>query len=249
MDTTAYYFSEVSAILARVVEEQSGNIDRAAEIIADTVEKGGMFHIFGTGGHSNMAAIEMCHRAGMLCCADAILDPGLSCEHGATRWNERIVGYANEVMRYYRVKEGDVMLQINAYGINSVTIDTAEYCKAHKIPLIAITCPELSDMIDRKQHNRHPSGKCLYELADVVINDYTPNGEAIVPIKGCDYKASPASTIVNLFIINSINAKVCDLLAERGIKPEVWVSGNASADGDRINQKNMDKWFFRLRHI
>ena len=75
MNTTAYYFDGVTATLERVVKEQSENIDKAAKIIADTIERGGMFHIFGTGGHSNMAAIEMCHRAGMLCCADAILDP------------------------------------------------------------------------------------------------------------------------------------------------------------------------------
>lgn len=249
MDSTLIFHKEVVATLDRVVREQSENIEKAATVIADTIQAGGMFHIFGTGGHSNMAAIEMCHRAGNLCCANAILDPGLSCEHGATRWNERVVGYANEVMRYYRVKRGDVMLQINAYGINPVTIDTANYCRENGIPIIAITCPELSDMIDRKQHNRHPSGKNLYELADIVINDYTPNGEGVVPIEGCDYKASPASTIINLFIVDAINAKVCEILASRGIKPDVWVSGNASADGDNINQRNMDKWFWRLRHI
>ena len=125
MDSTIVFYQAVVSTLERVMREQSENITRAATIIADTIEKGGMFHVFGTGGHSNIAAIEMCHRAGNLCCAGAILDPGLSCEHGATRWNERVVGYANEVMRYYRVKEGDVMLQINAYGINAVTIDTA----------------------------------------------------------------------------------------------------------------------------
>lgn len=248
MDSTLYFYKEVVETLDRVVKEQSKNINKAATVIADTIQKGGMFHIFGSGGHSNMAAIEMCHRAGNLCCANAILDPGLSCEHGATRWNERVVGYANEVMRYYRVKEGDVMLQINAYGINPVTIDTAEFCKANNIPLIAITCPELSDTIDRKQHNRHPSGKNLYELADIVINDYTPVGEAIVPIEGYNYKASPASTIINLFIVDAINAKVCEILADRGVQPDVWVSGNG-AEGDRINQKNMDKWFKILRHI
>ncbi len=248
MDSTLIFYKEVVATLDRVVKKQSENIDKAAEIIAGTIEAGGMFHIFGSGGHSNMAAIEMCHRAGNLCCANAILDPGLSCEHGATRWNERVVGYANEVMRYYRVKEGDVMLQINAYGINPVTIDTANFCRKNNIPLIAITCPELSDTIDRKQHNRHPSGANLYELADIVINDYTPVGEAIVPIEGCEYKASPASTIINLFIVDAINAKVCEILASHGIKPDVWVSGNG-AEGDRLNQKNMDKWFWRLRHI
>ena len=248
MDSTTLFFDEVVKTLTLVKENQAENIEKAAVIIADTIQSGGMFHIFGTGGHSNIAAIEMNHRAGMLCCADAILDPGLGCEHGATRWNERVVGYANEVMRYYRVKKGDCMLQVNAYGINAVTIDTAQYCKDHEIPLIAITAPALTDMINPKQSNRHPSGKKLYELADVVIDDYTPYGEALVPIEGCEYKASPASTVINVFIVDAINAKVCEILASRGEKPAVWVSGNCP-DGDRLNQENLDKYFWRLRHI
>ncbi len=248
MDSTKIFYDAVAETLERVVNEQSENIERAATVIADTIQAGGMFHIFGTGGHSNIVATEMCHRAGNLCCASSIIDPGLSCEHGATRWNERVVGYANEVMRYYRVKKGDCMLQVNAYGINAVTIDTALFCKENEIPLIAITCPELTDQISKNQHNRHPSGKSLYELADIVINDYTPLGEAIVPIEGCEYKASPASTIINVFIVDAINAKVCEILASRGEKPAVWVSGNCP-EGDRLNQENMDKWFWRLRHI
>ncbi len=248
MDSTLVFYQEVTKTLERVCTEQAANIEKAANIIADTIQNGGMFHIFGTGGHSNMAAVEMCHRAGNLCCVNAILDPGLSCEHGATRWNERVVGYANEVMRYYRVKEGDCMLQVNAYGINPVTVDTANFCRNNGVKLIAITAPALSDQIDRKQHNRHPSGANLYELADVIIDDYTPFGEAVVPIEGFEYKVSPASSIINLFIVDAINAKVCEVLVSRGVTPDVWVSGN-TAEGDRLNQKNMDKWFWRLHHI
>ena len=248
MEAIRYFYDEVTNTLEKVFTEQSKNITKAAMVIADTIEEGGMFHVFGTGGHSNIAAIEMCHRAGNLCCANAILDPGISCEHGATRWNERVVGYADEVMRYYRVKKGDVMLQVNAYGINCVTIDTAKFCKENGVKLIAVTAPSLTDMISKTQHNRHPSGDSLYELADIVIDDYTPIGEAVVPIEGCEYKVSPASTIINLFIVDAINAKVCEILASRGKKPDVWVSGNVP-EGDRLNQENLDKWFGKLRHI
>ena len=249
MDTLTQFHTYVQETLQKVATEQAENIHKAAEMIADTIQAGGMFHIFGTGGHSNMAAIEMCHRAGMLVCANALLDPGLGCEHGATRWCERIVGYADQVvLRYYNVKPGDVMLQINAYGINAVTIDTAEYCRKNNIKLIAITAPALTDLVDKNQHNRHPSGKKLYELADVVIDDYTPQGEAIVEIEGYANKVSPASSVINLFIVDAINAEVCKILCDRGVEPEIWVSGNR-AEGDNKNQENLDKWKLKLRHI
>ncbi len=248
IESISYFRNYVVETINKVAAEQAGNIIKAAEIVADKVAEGGIFHLFGTGGHSNMAAIEMCHRAGNLVQADAILDPGLGCEHGATRWSERVVGYANEVMRYYRVKKGDVMIVINAYGINAVTIETAEFCRNNGVTLIAITSPGLSRQLNEMRKNRHPSGKCLYELADVVIDSYTPLGEAIVPVSGCEYKVSPASTIINVFIIDSINAKACEILSHRGIKPPVWISGNLP-EGDRLNQENLDRYHGIIRHI
>lgn len=242
------YFEGATSVLEKIATTQQENIKKAAVICANALREGRLINVIGPGGHSNIAAIEMCHRAGNLCCANAILDPGISCGHGATRWNERVQGYANEVMRYYRVKKGDVILQINAYGINCVTIDTAKFCKENGVKLIAVTAPALTDMISKTQHNRHPSGDSLYELADIVLDDYTPIGEAIVPIEGCEYKASPASTIINLFIVDAINAKVCEILTQRGVKPDVWVSGNIP-EGDRLNQENLDKWFGKLCHI
>ena len=42
---------------------------------------------------------------------------------------ERVVGYAPKVPRYYGVNPGDLLIAVNAYGINPVTIDTALECK------------------------------------------------------------------------------------------------------------------------
>ena len=52
MESIKYFYDNVVETLDRVVKEQSDNITKAATIIADTIQAGGMFHIFGTGGHS-----------------------------------------------------------------------------------------------------------------------------------------------------------------------------------------------------
>ena len=85
-------------------------------------------------------------------------------------------------------------------------------------------------------------------MADIVINSYTPFGEAVVSLEGYPFKVSPASTIANLFIMNMINAKVCEILANRGITPPVWISGNIPG-GTETNQAAMDKYKGILRHI
>jgi len=234
--------------MKKLITKERGAIEKAATLIANTISEGKIFHVFGTGGHSNIASIEMCHRAGNLVPSNAILDPGLSCEHGATRWIEKVTGYAKQVLRYYRVKKGDIIILLNAYGINAVTIDTALECKEIGATTIAITSPELSTSIPPNHPNRHPSKKNLCDIADLVINSYTPYGEAVVEIKGYDFKVSPSSTIINIFILNSINAKACEILASRGVEPPVWISGNIPG-GDEANQENMDRYFGTLRHI
>ncbi|MBP5162775.1 MAG: SIS domain-containing protein [Spirochaetales bacterium] len=248
METIRQYHDAVSSLIDRIMNEQASKITEAASLVADAVQDDKIFHVFGSGGHSNMVAIEMCHRAGNLIPCNAILDPGLSCEHGATRWCEKVQGYAQNVLRYYRVKQGDVMIQFNAYGINTCSIDTATECRRLGVKLIAVTSPSLSRSIPEDFPGRHPSRQNLCDLADVVIDSYTPYGEAVVELEGYPFKVSPASTIANLFIMNSINAKTCEILAERGVKPPVWISGNVPG-GTESNQAGMDKYFGILRHL
>ena len=248
METIRQYHDAVSSLIDRIMNEQASKITEAATLVADAVQSDNIFHVFGSGGHSNMVAIEMCHRAGNLIPCNAILDPGLSCEHGATRWCEKVQGYAQNVLRYYRVKPSDVMIQFNAYGINTCSIDTATECRRLGVKLIAVTSPSLSRSIPEDFPGRHPSRQNLCDLADVVIDSYTPYGEAVVELEGYPFKVSPASTIANLFIMNSINAKTCEILAGRGVKPPVWISGNVPG-GTESNQAGMDKYFGILRHL
>lgn len=242
------YYDSVLGLLDNIMKEQQGAIEKAATLVADAIEKGNIFHVFGSGGHSNMVSIEMCHRAGNLVPCNTILDPGLSCEHGATRWCEKVPGYAPNVLRYYKVKKGDVLIQFNAYGINTCSIDTVMECKRLGVTVIAVTSPDLSHSIPADFGGRHPNKQNLCDLADIVINSYTPYGEAVVSLEGYPFKVSPTSTIANLFIMNSINAKTCEILAKRGIQPPVWISGNVPG-GTETNQASMDKYFGILRHI
>lgn len=76
----------------------------------------------------------------------------------------------------------------------------------------------------------------------------TPYGEAVVEIEGYPFKVSPTSTIANIFIMDAINAKTCEILASHSFKPPVWISGNIPG-GTESNQEAMDKYFGVLRHL
>ena len=118
------YFKVVTDLLNEVYIRERGSIEKAAKILADAIEEGRLIHIFGTGGHSYMGAEEFFYRAGGLIPVNPILDPGVSLAFGALRSTaiERLPGYAQKVMAFYDLKEGDPIIIVNAYGINSCTI-------------------------------------------------------------------------------------------------------------------------------
>ncbi len=96
-----------------------------------------------------MAAEEVLWRAGGLAPINAILDPGTNLIHGAKRSNviERTAGYAASVLNAYRVglTPGEVIIIVNAYGINAMCIDTVLEAQKRKMTSIAITSREFAD--------------------------------------------------------------------------------------------------------
>ena len=59
MDIVETYLSKTEEILRKIREEEKGNFAKAAELISDAVEENKLIHIFGTGGHSVMGAMEV----------------------------------------------------------------------------------------------------------------------------------------------------------------------------------------------
>ena len=118
--------------IASIFEEISGEdatIKKAAALVGDSIMKDKVIHVIGPGGHSNMAVEEMFSRSGGFACMNAILDPGTNLSHGGFRSMkvERVPGYANAVLSSYGVGKtpDEVLIIVNAYGINAMTIDCA----------------------------------------------------------------------------------------------------------------------------
>ncbi|MBB4124614.1 SIS domain-containing protein, partial [Martelella radicis] len=114
--------------LLQTIHEGTPVIEKAAEAMAKAIMDDKLIHVIGPGGHSNMGAEELLWRAGGLAPINAILDPGTNLIHGAKRSNviERTPGYAKQVLDAYRVgkEPGEVIIIVNAYGVNAMSIDT-----------------------------------------------------------------------------------------------------------------------------
>jgi uncharacterized phosphosugar-binding protein len=248
--TSRTYLDSIISILAHIEEKGETSIDKAAQILAEAVKNDRLIHVIGTGGHSNLAAEEVLWRAGGLAAVNPMLDAGTNLIHGAKRSNfvERTPGYARAVLDSYGVGVDDVLIIINAYGINAMTIDCALECKKRGATSIGITSTAFGRHVPANSPIRHPSGKNLYELVDVFIDCCLPLGDSVVDVAGISQKMGPTSTYANAFAVNLLMIRTAEKLLEMGVKPPVWTSGNLP-EGDRLNQEYEKRYFPRVKHL
>ena len=60
------YTAEVTGLMQTIAKEEEENILKAADLLSDKVNEGRLINIFGAGGHSAIAAMEIVGRAGGL---------------------------------------------------------------------------------------------------------------------------------------------------------------------------------------
>lgn len=88
------YLNEICKELREAMESQREKIQKASEIIAESIMNDGVLHVFGT-GHTMILAEEVFYRAGSLAAVNAMLDNGVSVRFGGTKSSqmERLEGY------------------------------------------------------------------------------------------------------------------------------------------------------------
>ena len=246
-----FYRNTLVEIMDKILGEIE-TIQKASRVVAESIVREEPVHVIGPGGHSNMAAEEVLWRAGGLAPINAILDPGTNLIHGAKRSNfiERTPGYALKVLDAYRVgrKPGEVIIIVNAYGVNSMCIDTVLEAKKRKMMTIGITSRSFADVLPKDHPSRHPSGKNLYQEVHNFLNCHLPYGDAVVEIKGCIQKTGPTSTFCNVFTINLLMIETVKRLMEMGVQPPLWMSANLPG-GDEANRRLEEKYIPLIKHL
>lgn len=241
------YYDVTERIMEKIMSQERENLDKASELMARSIGEGRLIHVFGTGGHNVMAAMDIFKRAGGLVPLNPLFPPGLSVadSHPAT---ERLLGFAEKALVHYNVQEGDVILVINCNGINPVTIEAAIESKKMGLTVIAVTSSEFSRGIPAGTLSRHPSNQDLCDLGDIVIDSHVPLGDAVVKVDGFSQDVSSISTMANTFIVQSLTALTIDKLVRMGIEPEVWASANVKG-GTENNRKYRAKYRGKIYHL
>lgn len=231
---TGTYIRQAISALKRLERFQSGNISKAADLMAGAIAGNRSIFSFGA-THSFILTEEMVYRTGGLMLVNPIYPQGMNLlvrPMTLTSKLERVEGVGNELLEASPAKCGDVLIITSTSGRNAVAIDMAIAAAAKKMLVIGITALAYS----RKVKSRHSSKKKLADLCDVVIDNGAPYGDAVVAIPGFKQKVSPLSSLTGIAIVNSLVAEVVDRLVRQGIAPPVFISANIDG-ADEYNRR------------
>lgn len=246
----ADYMAATTALMQAIQTQERAATAAAAQKLADHIAADRLVHIYGPGGHSNLAAQEVFFRAGGLMHFAAILDEGTLLSNGALRSMaiERTPGYGRVVIADQGLGPEDLLILVNAYGINAALIDAALEAKRRGVYLIGVSSRRHAEGSAPDHPARHPSKANLHDLVDLHIDTKLEIGDASVSVAGVGERIGALSTFANAFALNALVIRTVAELAARGIEPPIWRSGNAPG-GDEANGRFLARFRHRVRKL
>lgn len=236
-------------ILDKIEKTQAENLRRVADLYARSIAADGLVHLWG-GGHSAMGVQEVFPRIGSIVGFHPILELPITYYTNVVGTSglrqalflERVSGYAEAVLQNYEFGPNDCFVVISSTGINSVAIEMALGAKKRGMPVVVITSIEHQS----RTASRHPSGKKLSDVADFVIDNCTPPGDASVKVEGCDYPTSSTSSVAVIAIVQTLNAMLAERLVKLGHKPLILASPHFVGNEDE-SQRNIEAYYREFR--
>src|SRR5699024_8419162 len=148
----------------------------AGSMLADQIRADRLVHVYGPGGHSNLASQEIFFRAGGLMHISAILDGGTLLSHWALRSMaiERTPGYGRVVVEDWGLGDEDLLILVNAYGINAALLDAAITAREHGVRTIGVSSRQHAESTAPDHPARHPSRANLHDVVDHHIDTKVP---------------------------------------------------------------------------
>ena len=222
--TPAADYLRRSRELLEVVEAQLPAIRTAADWFAASILAGRVVHVFGS-GHSRIMVEEMWPRYGSFPGFNPIVELSLTFHNLVVGANgqrqamflENVSGLAERILRNFDLSPQDAGLVVSSSGCNVVPVEMAMGLKAAGMKVVAV--------VSRKHAgastSRHPGGKKLQDVADLVLDTGAPVGDAMVKVDGLDTPVSPGSTVGGVLLVNAIKAELADRLTKAGHPPKV----------------------------
>jgi uncharacterized phosphosugar-binding protein len=243
------FANEVSQRLERLVAMATdGGLDAAIGLMTGAIEAGAVIQAFGT-GHSEAFAMEIAGRAGGLiptnkiALRDLVLQGSLPVDELGGSGLERNPDIVAELWEISPIHPGDVFVIASNSGVNGSIVGMALVAKEKGHDVIAVTSLEHTAQVKPK----HPSGLRLSEIADVLIDNLAPYGDATLALPG-GIAVGSVSSITSAFIAQLLTIGVAERMNGDGRVPPLYLSANIPG-GDEHNHALEKQYEGRIRRV
>lgn len=244
---TNKYTDRITGLIKTIATKEQKTILHAAELLSDKVLEKRLINIFGAGGHSAIAAMEIFWRAGGLPQINAMFPSGTNII-SACPTTARMTGLAPYILNFYDVYKDDVLILVNFYGLNTISVDVAIEAKKRGVRLITVNAHKFARNIPASFKWRHPSKQNINDFADIAIDNHVPYPDALLKVAGVEERIAPSATILTCFVLNCVMAETIRLIKAKGGEPEIWISNNIPGC-DEHNKPIHDKYRHRIHHL
>jgi uncharacterized phosphosugar-binding protein len=247
--TVTDFGNEVSRRLDHLVAlAADGGLDAAIGLMTRAIEAGAVIQAFGT-GHSEAFAMEIAGRAGGLiptnkiALRDLVLQGSLPVDTLSGSSLERNPDIIAELWEISPIHPGDVFVIASNSGVNGSVVGLALLAKEKGHDVIAVTSLQHTAQVRPK----HPSGLRLSEVADVVIDNLAPYGDATLALPG-GIAVGSVSSITSAFLAQLLTIGVAERMNGNGRVPPLYLSANIPG-GDEHNHALEKRYEGRIRRI
>mgnify|MGYP001559666812 CR=1 FL=1 len=236
--TPERYIGAVRAVLDHLEKSQLPAIERAADLVIAALSGGGAVYCAGI-GHGNEA--DFINRAGGLAAVQQfsfnfnVNSPTAECLKDRPRAApfEKDLEAVRLAVRGSSLRAGDAMLAGSVSGRTVHAVELAMACRDIGVKVIGFT----SLAYTKRVEPGHPSGRKLCDVADVVIDNGAPYGDAAVDVPGYAEKMLPVSGVSSIVAGWMLWGRVMEKMAAAGNPPGTFISVNRK-DGKDYYEKS-----------
>jgi uncharacterized phosphosugar-binding protein len=237
------YFERLHAQLEELERRSLPAIEQAAARCAECLLNGGVIHVYDTG---HLVSRELINRAGGLAAFTPfsfdlqVQNPNAYREAqglGAHISPETVRAIVQAALDRSRMAPGDVLIIGSVSGKTPFPVELAIQARERGLYTIALTALDYSTRLP----SEHESGKRLFEVADLVIDNGAPYGDALLEIEGLAEPVCPASGIGAAVALWAVVAGIIEQMVAAGKPPTVFASINRP-DGQQRYQQSLERY-------
>jgi len=223
------YWGTIDGLYERIRSTQKDAIIKAGLLISEAVDNGACVHIHDSG---HIIDAELIYRGGGLILYkkfkyNLMVDNPVR-KRDRAEINKSMEGLAEYALRASGALPGDVFILGSVSGRSTGVVDLAYEAKKMGCKIIVITSMVYSESVDAV----HSSGKKLFEMADIVIDNCAPAAEALMEVDGLEARLCAASGLSAAYIMWSLTTVAVEDLLKRGKMPGVLKSANFPGGND-----------------